>query len=439
MDFAESSEHEMLRAAVRDVAAKFGHEYYAEKVRTGERATELWDAIGELGFLGVHLPEEYGGGGAGMVELAIVCEELAAQGCPLLLILVSPAICGELIATFGTTVQKDRWLRPMAMGAKMVFAITEPDAGSNSHNIATTATRDGDVYRLNGSKTYISGVDEADAMVVVTRTSTDPDSGRAQLSLFVVDTAAPGLERTLIPMEISGPEKQFTLFFDDVEVPADRLLGDEGEGLRQVFVGLNPERIMSAAICTGIGRYALEKAAAYANEREVWGTPIGRHQGIAHPLATAKIEVELARLMTLKAAWLHDQSRVGMLPTTRPDETRPTPETERSGVEQLGSIPTKHASTDTERTSRQVASTHTERTSRQDAAEAANMAKYAAAEAGLHALDASIQTHGGNGLSSEYGLADLWGMVRLLRIAPVSREMVLNFIAQQSLGLPKSY
>ena len=390
MDFAESSEHAMLRAAVRDVAAKFGHEYYAEKVRTGGRATELWDAIGELGFLGVHLPEEYDGGGGGMVELAIVCEELAAQGCPLLLILVSPAICGELIATFGTIAQKDRWLRPMAMGTKMVFAITEPDAGSNSHNIATTATLDGDVYRLNGSKTYISGVDEADAMVVVTRTSTDPESGRAHLSLFVVDTDAPGLERTLIPMEISGPEKQFTLFFDDVEVPADRLLGDEGEGLRQVFVGLNPERIMSAAICTGIGRYALEKAATYANEREVWGTPIGRHQGIAHPLATAKIEVELARLMTLKAAWLHDQS-------------------------------------------------HTERTTSRAAAEAANMAKYAAAEAGLHALDASIQTHGGNGLSSEYGLADLWGMVRLLRIAPVSREMVLNFIAQQSLGLPKSY
>ena len=394
MDFAESPEHEMLRAAVRDVAATFGHEYYAEKVRAGERATELWDAIGELGFLGVHLPEEYGGGGAGMVELAIVCEELAAQGCPLLLILVSPAICGELIATFGTTAQKDRWLRPMAIGAKMVFAITEPDAGSNSHNIATTATRDGDVYRLNGSKTYISGVDEADAMVVVTRTSTDPDSGRARLSLFVVDTNAPGLERTLIPMEISGPEKQFTLFFDNVEVPADRLLGGVGEGLRQVFVGLNPERIMSAAICTGIGRYALEKAAAYANDREVWGTPIGRHQGIAHPLATAKIEVELARLMTLKAAWLHDHSKLG--------------------------------STDTERTTRQ-------------SAEAANMAKYAAAEAGLHALDAAIQTHGGNGLSSEYGLADLWGMVRLLRIAPVSREMVLNFVAQQSLGLPKSY
>jgi alkylation response protein AidB-like acyl-CoA dehydrogenase len=386
MEFAESPEHEMLRAAVRDVAAGFGHRYYAEKSRSGGRADELWQAVADLGFLSVHLPEEYGGGGGGMSELAIVCEELAAQGCPLLLILVSPAICGSLISEFGTATQKDRWLKPLAAGEKMVFAITEPDAGSNSHNIATTATRDGDVFRLNGSKTFISGVDEAPNMVVVTRTGTDPETGRARLSLFVVDTGAPGLERTLIPVEISAPEKQYTLFFDNVEVPADRLLGDEGEGLRQVFVGLNPERIMSATICTGIGRYALLRAAEYARDREVWGVPIGRHQGLAHPLAIAKIEVELARLMTAKAAWMHDHS----------DD-------------------------------------------RVAAGEAANMAKYAAAEAGIHALDAAIQTHGGNGMASEYGLADLWGMVRLLRIAPVSREMVLNFVAQQSLGLPKSY
>lgn len=386
MDFSESSEHAMLREAVRDVAAGFGHDYYAEKARTGGKPDELWDALGKLGFMGVHLPEEYGGGGGGMSELAIVSEEVAAQGCPLLLMLVSPAICGELLSHFGTPEQKQRWLPGMATGEKMAFAITEPDAGSNSHNIATTATRDGDVYRLRGAKTYISGVDEAPFMVVVTRTSTDPDTGRAHLSLFVVDTDAPGLERTHIPVEIAAPEKQFTLFFDDVEVPADRLLGEPDAGLRQVFVGLNPERIMSATICTGIGRYALERAAEYARDREVWGVPIGRHQGVAHPLATAKIELELARLMTAKAAWLHDHSD-----------------------------------------------------NRVAAGEAANMAKYAAAEAGLHALDAAIQAHGGNGMATEYGLADLWGMVRLLRIAPVSREMVLNFVAQQSLGLPKSY
>jgi alkylation response protein AidB-like acyl-CoA dehydrogenase len=386
VDFAEPAEQQMLRAAVRDIAAGYGHEYFAAKARQGEKTDELWKAVADHGFLGVHMPEEHGGGGAGMSELTIVCEELAAQGCPLLLILVSPAICGELLARFGTARQKERWLRPMAAGAKMVFAITEPDAGSNSHNISTVARRDGDVYRLTGTKTFISGVDEAPAMVVVTRTSTDPETGRGLLSLFVVDTDAPGLERTLIPVEIKAPEKQFQLFFDDVVVPADRLLGEEGEGLRQVFHGLNPERIMSAAICTGIGRYALARAAEYARERVVWDVPIGRHQGVAHPLAIAKVDLELARLMTAKAAWMHD-----------------------------------HAD------------------DRVAAGEAANMAKYAAAEAGLRCLDAAIQTHGGNGMASEYGLADLWGTLRLLRIAPVSREMVLNFVAQQSLGLPKSY
>src|SRR6478609_7763075 len=196
----------------------------------------------------------------------------------------------------------------MTAGKKMAFAITEPDAGSNSHNLATTATRDGDIFRVNGAKTYISGVDEAEQLILVTRTGTDPETGRGELSLFIVDTDAPGLTRTLIPVEIAAPEKQFQLFFDNVEIPADRLLGDEGEGLRQVFQGLNPERIMSAALCTGIGRYALARASEYANDRSVWDVPIGRHQGISHPLAIAKIELELARLMTQKAAWMHDHA-----------------------------------------------------------------------------------------------------------------------------------
>ena len=386
MDFAESSEHELLRSAVRDIGASFGHDYFVEKARTGQKTDELWQTIADNGFLGVHLPEEHGGGGAGISELAIVTEELAAQGCPLLLILVSAAICGELLARFGTDDQRARWLPGLAAGEKMVFAITEPDAGSNSHNISTSATRDGDVFRLRGTKTYISGVDEAGAVLVVARSGTDEETGRARLSLFIVDTDDPRLERTVIPVEIVAPEKQFLLFFDDVEVPQDRLLGDEGAGLRQVFFGLNPERITGAAISAGIGRYALERASEYGRDRSVWGVPIGSHQGVAHPLAQAKIELELARLMTAKAAWLHDH--------------------------------------DADRVA---------------AGEAANMGKYAAAEAGLHCLDAAIQTHGGNGMATEYGLADLWGLARLLRIAPISREMILNFVAQQSLGLPKSY
>ncbi|MFA5885673.1 MAG: acyl-CoA dehydrogenase [Acidimicrobiia bacterium] len=386
MEFRETPEHLMLREAVAAVAAKYGHEYFAERARTGAKTDELWQEIADLGFTSVHLPEAYGGGGGGIAELTIVCEELATQGCPLLLLLVSAAICAEMVAELGTDDQRAAWLPRLVGGEKMAFAITEPDAGSNTHRLATVATRDGDVYRLRGTKTYISGVDEAFGILVVARTGIDETTGRGRLSLFVVDADAPRLQRTLIPVEIRAPEKQFQLFFDDVEVPADRLVGEEGEGLRQVFRGLNPERILSAAICTGVGRYALDRAAQYANERAVWDVPIGCHQGIAHPLAQAKIELELARLMMQKAAWTHDH----------------------------GADPVA-------------------------AGEAANMAKYAAAEAGLHCLDQAIQTHGGNGMASEYGLADLWGLVRLLRIAPVSREMVLNFVAQQSLGLPKSY
>jgi alkylation response protein AidB-like acyl-CoA dehydrogenase len=385
VDFAEPEEHTMLRAAASDVAAGFGHDWFREQARTGGRAGALWDAMAAPGFLAVHLPEEHGGGGGGLSELVVVSEAAAAQGCPLLLLLVSAGISAELLAAFGTDAQRARWLPGLCEGEKMVFAITEPDAGSNSHNLATTATRDGDVYRLRGTKTYISGVDEAGTVLVVARTGVD-DAGRGRLSLFVVDTDAPGLERTLIPVEVTVPEKQFQLYFDDVVVAADRLVGDEGDGLHQLFHGLNPERILSASICTGVGTYALAKAATYARERDVWGVPIGRHQGVAHPLAQAKVELELARLMMQKAAWMHD-----------------------------------HAD------------------DRVAAGEAANMAKYAAAEAGLHCLDAAIQTHGGNGMATEYGLADLWGLVRLLRIAPISREMILNFVAQQSLGLPKSY
>jgi alkylation response protein AidB-like acyl-CoA dehydrogenase len=386
VDFAGNPDHELLRESVAKLGGQFGHRYYLEASKTGAKTTELWQAASDHGYLSVNLPEEYGGGGQGVAELSIVCEELAAQGCPLLLILVSSAICGELITRFATPDQRQAWLPRMVAGDKIAFAITEPDAGSNSHNISTTATRDGDTWVLRGTKYYISGVDESCAVLVVARTGTSPETGRGRLSLFLVDTDGAGLERTHIPVEISSPEKQFTLFFDNVSVSADRLIGTEGDGLRQVFYGLNPERITGAAISAGIGRYALERASTYARGRSVWGTPIGTHQGVAHPLAEAKIELELARLMMAKASWLHDHDG------------------------DAG-----------------------------EAGEAANMAKFAAADAALHCLDAAIQTHGGNGMATEYGLADLWGITRLLRIAPVSREMILNFVAQHSLGLPKSY
>jgi len=383
MPYVETEEQQMLRKQVREIGRKYGREYYAEKARKGESPDELWREVAEHGFIGVNTPEEYGGGGLGISELAIVCEELAAVGCPLLLLLVSPAICATVISKFGTPAQKERWLPGLASGTlTMAFAITEPNAGSNSHRLETSARRDGDDWLLTGNKYYISGADHADAILVVARTGGAED-GRDRLSLFIVDADAPGLEKTLIKMQVPGADRQFTLFFDSVRAGEERLLGHEGQGLPQVFVGLNPERILGAALATGAALHALEQASQYANERAVWGKPIGTHQGVAHPLAQAKIEVELARLMTAKAAWMFDR---GM-----------------------------------------------------DAGEAANMAKYAAGEAATHAVDVAIQVHGGNGMSEEYGLVSLWAMARTLRIAPVSREMILNFIAQHTLHLPKSY
>src|SRR6266498_3487507 len=235
MDFAETAEQAMLREAVGRIAAKYGHDYFSAKVKSGGHSEELWRDVGAAGFLGVSIPERYGGGGMGITELAIVAEELAAHGCPLMLLMVSPAICGTILARFGTPEQRERWLPGLATGErKMVFAITEPEAGSNSHRLSTSATRDGDAWSISGTKHFISGVDEADAILVVTRTGTDPASGRGRLSLFIVDSEAPGLERTMIPLEIAAPEKQFVLFFDDVAVPGERLLGGEGDGLRQV-------------------------------------------------------------------------------------------------------------------------------------------------------------------------------------------------------------
>ncbi len=383
--FTESEERQALRREVSRLAAKYGRDYFTEKARTGGKTTDLWLEMGKNGYLGINIPEEYGGGGGGIGDIAAVCEELAAQGCPLLMMVVSPAICGTVIARYGTDEQKQRWLPGIADGTgTMAFAITEPDAGTNSHNITTTARRDGDEWVLNGRKIYISGVDEADHVLVVARTE-DARTGRLKPALFVVPTDAEGFEFSAIPMEIVSPEKQFQVFVDDVRLPADALVGDEDAGLAQLFAGLNPERIMAASFSTGLARFALGKAAAYAQERTVFDAPIGTHQAIAHPLAQSKIETELARLMTQKAAALYDAG----------DDA--------------------------------------------GAGEAANMAKYAAAEAACDAADRAVQTHGGNGITQEYGMAGLLVATRAGRIAPVSREMILNFVAMHSLGLPKSY
>lgn len=385
MSFVASDEERQIRESVAGIASGFGRDYIQRCVAEGKPPTELWDALAEKGFVGVNIPEEFDGGGRGMTELAAVMEELAFAGCPLLLMVVSPAIAGSVLARHGTPEQKERWLRGIGSGElKIAFAITEPDAGTNTHNLSTRAERNNGHYVLTGQKTFISGVEDADALFVVARTAVNEPTGRGLLSLFIVDVDAPGLERTVVPTAARGADKQWTLFFDGVEVPADRLVGTEHAGLATVFDGLNPERIMTAANAVGLARRALAQAAEYARDRVVWSAPIGTHQAISHPLAQAKIETELAALMTRKACWLYDQGAKG-------------------------------------------------------AGEASNMAKYAAAEAAIHAVDAAIQTHGGNGVALEYGLTEMWWGARTMRIAPVSREMVLNYVAEHSLGLPRSY
>jgi alkylation response protein AidB-like acyl-CoA dehydrogenase len=385
VNFTETDEQRALRAAVADLGSRYGHAYYTRQARSGGRLTELWQEAGKLGFIGVNLPERYGGGGAGLYELAIVLEELAAAGCGLLMLVVSPAICGTIIARFGTDEQKQYWLPRIASGSSiMAFGITEPDAGSNSHKLTTVATRDGGTWVLNGRKIYISGVDEAEAVLIVGRTA-DAKTGKLRPALFAVPTDAPGFSYRPIDMDIVMPEKQFLLFLDDVRLPSGALIGDEGAALMQLFAGLNPERVMAAATAIGSGRFALNKAVRYASERTVWDVPIGAHQGLAHPLAQVKIELELARLMMQKAATLYDAG----------DDVA--------------------------------------------AGEAANMAKYAAAEASIRTVDQAIQALGGSAMTQEFGLASMLANVRTTRIAPVSREMVLNYVAQHSLGLPKSY
>jgi alkylation response protein AidB-like acyl-CoA dehydrogenase len=375
--------HRALRESVGKLVGKYGRKYFQKVVAEGSSPTELWRELGEAGFLGVHIPEEWGGTGGGLSELYIVIEECAAQGCPMLALVIA-SICAPIIAAHGSEELKAKWLPGLADGSlRMAFGITEPDAGSNTHKVTTTARRTANGWVLNGTKYWTSAIDESQAVLVVARDGDLSTEERSQLSLFIVPTDTPGITLQQIDAAVKSTERQFFVFFDNVELPADALIGEPGTGLKQVFAGLNPERIAAAAINNGISRYAIAQAASYAQDRKVWKTPIAAHQGVAHPLAEAYVGVQSARLLAARAAQLVDMG--------------------------------------------------------EEAAEAANMAKFLAAETSLKALDQAIQVHGGNGLSFEYGLADLWFIARLHKTAPVSREMILNYVAQHSLHLPKSY
>lgn len=379
-----TDEERAIREAVHGIVAKYGPDYYQQQVDTGGNCGELWAELGANGYLGVHLPAEHGGGGLGLAELDMVVHETAVAGCPMQSMLFSSGVTGTVLDRSASPAQKERWLPGVATGeTRLSFAITEPDAGSNAHRISTTARREGDRYILNGQKVFITGMESAQWVMVVARTGVDERSGRGRLSVLMVSTDSPGLSWVPIRTVMNQPDKSHQVFFDDVAVPAENLVGSEGRGLAVAFTGLNTERILTSSLCTGIGRYALNKAVSYANERRVWDVPIGAHQAVAHPLAAAHMHLQAAELVTARACALYD------------------------GGAEVGEL--------------------------------ANTAKYLGASAGLEALDAAVATHGGNGVTYEYQLATYFWVVRMLNMGPVSKEMILNFVAEHSLGLPRSY
>lgn len=378
----------LIRDFVRQMAGKYDRDYWLAKARQGEFTHELWRELAAGGYLGMMIPEEYGGGGLGMREMAVLLEEMGHQGIPLLLPVVSNVMDALLIARHGSGALKERYLPGLARGeVKLCFALTEPTAGSNSFRISTLARSDGDSYVLNGQKMFITAADQADYLLVVARTTPFDrvQDKRQGIFLIIVDRRAEGVTLQPLEMGVLHPEIQFAVFLDDVRVPRDQLVGEEGNGSRYLFDALNPERISAATVAVGLGRFVLDKAVAYARERVVFDRPIGAHQGLQHPLALVKTRLELAALMTHYAAALFDGG----------DEAA--------------------------------------------AAGYANMAKLAAADAATEACDLAIEVHGGSGFSTDVDLITVWPFVRMLRTVPVSREMILNYIGEHVLGLPRSY
>ncbi|MDN5915599.1 MAG: acyl-CoA/acyl-ACP dehydrogenase [Pseudonocardia sp.] len=393
MDFELSETAAAVQKGMRELCANFGTDYWSRCDAQERWPEELWTELGRGGWLGLAVPEAYGGGGLGLFELAVAMEELAASGAGTagaFLYLLTPGFGGVTISRHGTDEQKRDLLPGIAAGTTQTcFALTEPDAGSNALAISTTARRDGDDLVLRGQKIWISGVQRADWMLVVCRTTPAAEaSGRTSgFSVLLVDVkeaeAAGTLQYTPIHKAGNRIVKSNQVHFDDVRVPTDRVLGEIDAGFAVLWDILNPERVLAAAGGVGTAELALRLAVDYARTREVFGRPIGANQGLAFPLARVKAQAELARLMTHKAAWLYDHGRP-------------------SGDE-------------------------------------ANIAKLTAAGAAWDAADRAYQTYGGMAFSEEYPIARLHRDARIAKNIPVAEELVLAHIATQGLGLPRSY
>ena len=388
MDFGDNEIYETIREGVRRVCADFPDEYWSEKDANHEFPWDFYEKVAEGGWIGIAIPEEFGGGGKGITEASIVLEEIAASGAAMNgCSAIHLSMFGmEPVRKYGSTELVAEVLPQVASGELHVaFGVTEPDAGTDTTKIRTRAERDGDEYVITGAKVWTSKAPYCDMCLLLVRTTPfeEVSSPTEGISLFLVDLDDAAVEITPIPKVGRNAVVSCEVRYDGLRVPASRLIGDEGEGFRYILDGLNPERILIAAEAFGIGKAAVRKAVEYAKERVVFDRPIGMNQGIAFPLAEAHMKLHAAELVIREASWRYDND----LPC----------------------------------------------------AEAANTAKYLASEAGFFAADRAMQTFGGFGYASEYHVERYWREARLMKIAPVSQEMVLNFISSKTLGLPKSY
>jgi len=388
VDFSFSPEQEQIRAEVLKLCQRFGDDYWLKKDNAGDFPSEFHAAVAEAGWLGIAMPEAYGGSGLGIAEASILMQAVAESGAAMTgASAIHMNTFGlQPVVVFGTEEQKRRMLPPLIRGEdKACFAVTEPDAGLNTTELKTRAERRGNQYVVSGTKIWTSTAQVANKILLLARTTPlDKVKRKTEgLSLFYTDLDRAHAEVREIPKMGRHAVDSNMIFFDEMPVPADDLIGREGDGFRSILHGMNPERILVAVEAVGIGRAAIQRAAGYARERVVFGRPIGKNQGIAHPLAKAWMELEAANLMAFRAAHLYDQGK-------------------ECGAE-------------------------------------ANSAKYLAAEACFEACQTAVMTLGGMGYAKEFHVERYLRESLIPRIAPVSPHLILNFIAERVLGLPKSY